>query len=237
MKVGYKNMVFNILTPSVFKKVSGIVHRVAIVLMGLGFSVGYGWVLILHPDAVQGAVFKILYLHVPVAWLSMGAYIFLCLSSVAYLVWKTPLSFLVAKAAAFVGLGFTTLCLVTGMVWGAYTWGTWWVWDARLTSVLVLWFLYWGYIILVGAFRNKQQGAYNGSLLALFGSINLPVIKWSVEWWQTLHQPASVMKWAAPSIASPFLIPLIFCAIGWLGCGIFFGEWLVNKFWEKGNNS
>ncbi|MBM3611199.1 MAG: heme transporter HemC [Alphaproteobacteria bacterium] len=226
-------MSLSIFTPHIFKKISKIIHTIGFVLTILGFGIGYGWVLMLPPDAVQGPIFKILYLHVPVAWLSSGAYALLFLSSIIYLVWKIPLSFLVARASAFVGLGFTTLCLVSGMIWGAYTWGTWWVWDARLTSVLVLWFLYWGYIILVSAFRNKQQGAYNGSLLALFGSINLPIIKWSVEWWQTLHQPASVMKWAAPSIASPFLTPLILCALGWLGCGLLLGQWLVNKLWKK----
>jgi heme exporter protein C len=226
-------MSLTLLTPSIFKKIAKNVRMVGWLIMLVGFAWGYAWVWQLPSDAVQGPIFKLLYLHVPVAWLSIGAYALLALASLVHLVWKAPLSFLVARAASLVGLGFTTLCLISGMIWGHYTWGTWWVWDARLTSVLVLWFLYWGYIILVGAFRNKQQGAYNGSLLALFGSINLPIIKWSVEWWHTLHQPASVMKWAAPSIASPFLMPLILCALGWLGAGLVLGDRLVTKVWGR----
>lgn len=226
-------MSFNLFTPPTFKKASKIILRIGVALMLIGLIFGYLWVWQLPPDRVQGPIFKILYLHVPVAWLSIGVYSLLTFSSLVYLVWKAPLSFLVARASSIVGLGFTTFCLISGMIWGHFTWGTWWVWDARLTSVLILWFLYWGYIILVSAFPNTQQRATNASLLALFGSINLPIIKWSVTWWHTLHQPASLMKWGAPSIASPFLMPLIFCALGWLGLGLVLGHYLINIFWVK----
>src|SRR5262249_30882253 len=125
-----------------------------------------------------------------------------------------PLAEIAAQSAAPLGAGFTLVCLVTGSLWGKPMWGTWWVWDARLTSVLVLFFLYLGYIALVNAFDDASRGARSGSLLALVGVVNLPIIKFSVDWWNTLHQPASVMKLGRPAIALPLLLPLLAMAIG-----------------------
>lgn len=130
------------------------------------------------------------------------------------LVWKHPLADLFAKAAAPVGAGFTFICLVTGSLWGAPMWGTWWVWDARLTSVLILFFLYLGYMALVNAFDDPQRGTRAGNVLLLVGIVNVPIIKFSVDWWNTLHQPASVIRMGGPTIDGSMLVPLLVMALG-----------------------
>jgi heme exporter protein C len=132
------------------------------------------------------------------------------------LVWRHPLAEIAARAAAPVGAAFTLVCLVTGSLWGRPMWGTWWVWDARLTSVLVLFFLYLGYIALVNAFDDPGRGARAGSVLALVGVVNLPIIKFSVDWWNTLHQPASVLRFGRPTIDVSMLVPLLVMAVGYM---------------------
>ena len=135
---------------------------------------------------------RIMYVHVPSAWLASSGYFGLALASLFSLVWRHPLADLAAVEIGPVGAGFTALCLATGSLWGKPMWGAWWVWDARLTSVLVLLFLYLGHIVLVRAFDDPVRGYRAGSILALVGVINLPIIKFSVDWWNTLHQPASI---------------------------------------------
>lgn len=223
-------MVFRFSNPRQFVKISRWCLGVGFVLMVLGLSVGYAHVWKLSEDAVQGPVFKILYIHVPAAWLAMGLYATLALSSFVYLIWRHVLAFFLAEACAWVGSIFTLVCLVTGMFWGKTTWGTWWVWDARLTSVLILFFLYVGYLVFIRLFSHWGQAAHNGSLLALFGAINLPIIKWSVDWWHTLHQPASVTKLAAPSMAPEFLWPLMGVFAGWCGYAMICVIWVVLGF-------
>jgi heme exporter protein C len=218
---------FQIANPRRFMKISKILFKIGFLLMIVGMVAGYTFVWFLPEDAVQGPVFKILYVHVPAACFAMGLYAGLALMSLSYLVWKHMVSFFVAEACAWVGAVLTFICLITGMLWGAPTWGTWWVWDARLTSVLVLFFLYIGYLVLIRSFHQWEQAAYNGSLLALFGALNLPIIKWSVTWWHTLHQPASVTKFAAPSLSREFLWPLLFCAVGWFGYTVVCVCWLT----------
>jgi heme exporter protein C len=208
---------FQIANPRRFMNVSKVLFKAGLLFMILGLSLGYALVWFLPDDAVQGPIFKILYVHVPAAWFSMGLYAGLAVMSLSYLVWKHMVSFFVAEACAWVGAVLTLICLVTGMLWGKPTWGTWWVWDARLTSVLVLFFLYIGYLVLIRSFDHWGQAAHNSSLLAVFGAVNLPIIKWSVTWWHTLHQPASVTKFSAPSLAGEFLWPLLLCAFGWFG--------------------
>src|SRR6185369_5968715 len=134
-----------------------------------------------------------------------------------------PLAEIAAQSAAPIGAGFTFVCLATGSLWGRPMWGTWWVWDARLTSVLVLFFLYLGYIALVNAFDDRSRGARAGSLLALVGVVNLPIIKFSVDWWNTLHQPASVFRAGGPTIAASMLLPLLVMALAFM---LLFG-WLL----------
>src|SRR6202043_1867453 len=155
---------------------------------------------------------RIMFIHVPAAWMALSVYLFVAIASAVALVWRHPLAEIAAQAAAPIGAAFTLVCLATGSLWGRPMWGAWWVWDARLTSVLVLFFLYLGYIALVNAFDDASRGARAGSLLALVGVVNLPVIKFSVDWWNTLHQPASVMKLGGPSIDVSMLVPLLVMA-------------------------
>ena len=166
------------------------------------------------PDYQQGEAVRIMYIHVPSAWMAMFAYGFIALMSAVGLVWRHPLAHVLAIAAAPVGAAFTFLCLVTGSLWGKPMWGAWWVWDARLTSVLILFFIYLGYIALVSAFDEPTRGDRAGAVLALVGAVNLPIIKFSVDWWNTLHQPASVMKLSGPAIDISMLIPLLLMAAG-----------------------
>lgn len=160
------------------------------------------------PDYQQGETVRIMYIHVPAAYLALMIYSVVALSSASVLIWKHPLAEIVARAAAPVGLAFTFLCLVTGSLWGKPMWGTWWVWDARLTSMLILFFLYLGYIALSNAFDDPGRGNKPAAILALVGMINLPIIKFSVDWWNTLHQPASIIRLDGPTIATEMLIPL-----------------------------
>ena len=166
------------------------------------------------PDYQQGESVRIMYVHVPSAWMAMFVYANLALAAAASLVWRHPLADVAGRAMAPVGAAFTFLCLVTGSLWGKPMWGTWWVWDARLTSVLILFFVYIGYMALNSAFDDDTRGARASAILALVGAINLPIVKFSVDWWNTLHQPASVAKLDGPSIHASMLTPLLLMALG-----------------------
>jgi heme exporter protein C len=182
-----------------------------VLLLGAGF---YFALLDSPPDYQQGDTVRIMYVHVPSAWLALMIYSVMAAASAVGLIWRHPVAELTAQAAAPVGCIFTALCLVTGSLWGQPEWGTWWVWDARLTSVLVLFFLYLGYIALVNAFDDPTRGARAGAILALVGFVNVPIIKFSVDWWNTLHQPASVFRAGGPTIAASMLLPLLLMAAG-----------------------
>lgn len=180
-----------------------------------GIASGFIWGLALSPaDYQQGDTVRVMYVHVPAAWMAMACYALMALLSASFLVWKHQLAGIAALAAAPVGACFTAIALITGSLWGKPTWGTWWVWDTRLTSVLVLFFLYLGYLALAGAFGDRLRGLRAASLLALVGVINLPIIKFSVDWWNTLHQPASILRAGGPSIHSSMLWPLMITALG-----------------------
>ena len=166
-------------------------------------------------DYQQGETVRIMYVHVPAAWMAMFVYTNIALAGAATLVWRHPLADVAGRAMAPVGAAFTFLCLVTGSLWGKPMWGTWWVWDARLTSVLILFFIYLAYMALNSAFDEPERGARASAVLALVGAVNLPVIKFSVDWWNTLHQPASVTRLDAPAIHSSMLLPLLAMAIGY----------------------
>ena len=165
-------------------------------------------------DYQQGETVRIMYVHVPAAWMALFAYTVMALASGSFLIWKHPLADLSAQAVAPIGAGFTAIALVTGALWGQPMWGTWWVWDARLTSVLILFFLYLGYMALVNGFDDPERGSRMGAILALVGFVNVPIIKFSVDWWNTLHQPASISRLDAPAIDTSMLIPLLLMAIG-----------------------
>jgi len=179
-------------------------------------ATGLGWGLFLAPaDWQQGDAVRIMYVHVPSAWLASGGYLALAICSVLSLVWRHPLADLAAVEIGPVGAAFTALCLATGSLWGKPMWGAWWVWDARLTSVLVLFFLYLGHIALVRAFDDPTRGYRAGAILALVGVVNLPIIKFSVDWWNTLHQPASITLSGAPTMHLGMLWPLMLATLGY----------------------
>jgi heme exporter protein C len=170
------------------------------------------------PDYQQGDSVRIMYIHVPAAWMALMAYATLALFALLLLVWKHPLADVLARAAAPIGAGFTLIALATGALWGKPTWGTWWAWgDARLTSVLVLFFFYLGHMALTHAFDDAGRGARAAAVLALVGVVNLPVVKFSVDWWSTLHQPASISRIGAPAIDPSMLTPLLLMAGAFLG--------------------
>jgi heme exporter protein C len=179
-------------------------------------AIGIAWGLFFSPaDWQQGDAVRIMYVHVPAAWLASAGYLALALCSAASLVWRHPLADLAAVEIGPVGAAFTALCLATGSLWGKPMWGAWWVWDARLTSVLVLFFLYLGHIALVRAFDTPERGYRAGAILALIGTVNLPIIKFSVDWWNTLHQPDTITLTGAPTMYIGMLWPLLFTTLGY----------------------
>ena len=165
------------------------------------------------PDRLMGETVRIIFLHVPTAWLGMGGWTAIAISSLVFLVWRHPLAALAARAAAVPGLVFTVLCLATGSIWGRPTWGTWWVWDGRLTSMLVLAFLYVAYIALAQAAEREGGSPRIPAIFGLLGAINIPIINRSVVWWNSLHQPPSITM-GNSSIDSEFLVPLMFAVLG-----------------------
>ncbi len=173
----------------------------------------YGGLVLAPADYQQGDSFRIIYMHVPAAWMSLFVYLVIAFSGAISLIWHIKITDIVARASAPIGASFTFLALVTGAIWGKPMWGTYWVWDARLTSELILLFLYLGYIGLQSAFDNKRIAARAGAILALIGVINIPIIHYSVEWWSTLHQGPTISKFDKPSIHLTMLIPLLLMVI------------------------
>ena len=180
----------------------------------LAFAAGLYMTFFVAPDDYQqGATVKIMFLHVPAAWLAMMCYSIMAISALGTLVWKHPLADVSARAAAPIGAAFTFLSLVTGSLWGKPMWGTYWVWDARLTSVLVLFVMYLGLIALWRTMEDPIRAGKAAAVLTLVGAVNLPIIKFSVDWWNTLHQPASVMRLDGPTIHPTILWPLLTMAL------------------------
>ncbi len=167
-------------------------------------------------DYQQGEMVKVMYIHVPFAWLSLGGYTLMAVAALGTLVWRHPVADVAGKAAAQIGAAFCFLCLVTGSLWGRPTWGTYWDWDPRLTSVLVLFLLYLGVLALWRAFDDPSSAGRAAAILALVGFINVPIVKFSVDWWNSIHQRASVSKLGAPTIDPSMLHPLLISAAGFL---------------------
>ena len=165
-------------------------------------------------DYQQGTTVRIMYIHVPFAWLAMLCYSLMAVSALGTLVWRHPLADVALKSAAPIGAVFTALALVTGSIWGKPMWGTWWVWDARLTSVFVLFLMYLGIIALTRALDDVGRAAWAAAIITLVGFVNIPIIKFSVDWWNTLHQPASVFRLDGPTIDPSLLRPLLVMAVG-----------------------
>ena len=179
---------------------------VTVLLLAAGLVLA---LIVAPPDYQQGESVRIMFVHVPTAWMAMCAYTSLAAASAAALIWRHPLAEIAAEETAPLGAVFTGLCLVSGSLWGQPMWGTWWAWDARMTSVLVLFFLYLGYMALLHAFDDPTRGRRAAAILALVGFVNVPIIKFSVDWWNTLHQPASVLRLGGPAIDPSILLPLL----------------------------
>lgn len=202
--------------PTRFMKIANAVWPWSMAVMVIAFAVGLAYALVLSPpDYQQSETVRIMYVHVPAAWMGLFVYAVMAMASAAWLIWRHPVADLIARASAPVGAAFTFICLVTGSLWGKPMWGTWWVWDARLTSMLILLFLYLGYMALADAFDDRRRASNAAAVLALVGVVNLPIIKFSVDWWNTLHQPASVNPVGESGIAidASMLIPLFTMAL------------------------
>lgn len=186
---------------------------ITVILLALGLS---GALFISPPDYQQGDSVRIMYVHVPSAWMSMMIYVVMAGASASFLIWRHPLADIAARASAPLGAGFTLITLITGSLWGKPMWGTWWEWDARMTSVLVLFFMYIGYIALSDSYAVQERGRKICAIMALVGFVNIPIIRFSVEWWNTLHQPASIIRSGGVAIDGSMLIPLFLMGIAFM---------------------
>jgi len=185
----------------------------AVILMAAGLYLG---LFVAPPDYQQGDSYRIIFIHVPAAWMSLFVYMVMALTAAIGLVWRIKLAHVISLSSAPIGASFTFLALATGSLWGKPMWGTWWVWDARLTSELLLLFLYLGVIALYNAFEQRQSGERAAGILSIVGMVNIPIIHYSVEWWNTLHQGPTVTKLDAPSIHLSMLIPLLLMAVAFM---------------------
>jgi len=205
--------VIDLANPSRFLSLSDRVRPWLVAATLVAFAVGL-WLAFAAPgDYQQGETVRIMYVHVPSAWLGMALYAAMAASALGILVWKHPLADVAARGIAPVGALFTFLALVTGSLWGKPMWGTWWQWDARLTSMLVLLIMYLGLMALWHAFEDPIRAGKVGAVLVLVGAVDLPIIKFSVDWWSTLHQPASVIRMGGPTIHPAILVPLLVMAV------------------------
>ncbi|MGU9961495.1 MAG: heme ABC transporter permease [Candidatus Puniceispirillales bacterium WSBS_2018_MAG_OTU23] len=199
--------------PARFQRLATIISPIAWAVFAVVGFIGIYFVFFQSPaDYQQGESVRIMYIHVPSAWMALLAYTAMALMAVFYLVWRHPLADIAARAMALPGAGFALICLVTGSLWGRPMWGTYWAWDARLTSMLILLFLYIGYMVLVDSFDRDERGGKAGAVLLLIGAVNIPIIKFSVDWWNTLHQGASVFRAGGSLIHNSMLLPLFLMA-------------------------
>jgi heme exporter protein C len=204
--------VIDLANPTRFLRIAGRVLPWLVAVTVVLFVVGLYRAMNAPDDYQQGATVKIMFLHVPSAWLGMFGWALMSVAALGTLVWRHPLADVAGKAAAPIGAAFTFICLVTGSLWGRPTWGTYWVWDARLTSMLVLLLLYFGVLALYWTAEDPGRSARAAAILSLVGAVNLPIIKFSVDWWNTLHQPASVFRIGGSTIDPSLLVPLLIMA-------------------------
>lgn len=207
--------------PERFMRFSKIAMPIFGILAFVSLVLGYVWALVYAPaDYQQMETARIMFIHVPSAWVATGAYAMMAIASIVFLVWRHNLADSAAFVGAKIGAAFTALCLITGSIWGRPTWGTWWEWDGRLTSVLVLFFIYLGYLALRGAISDQTKAAKAAAILSLVGSVNIVIIRYSVVWWNTLHQPAAVIRKGGSSLHPDLLKPLLFNGLAFM---LFFG--------------
>jgi len=208
-----------VLNLSFFSKVEKPLFYTSLVASVMLFSLGIYYSFYSPSDYQQADFVRIMYVHVPSAWMALGVYVFIGVCSIIYIIWRNQFLDMVANQAAVVGAAFALITLVTGSLWGAPVWGDWWVWDARLTSMLILFFFYLGYISLSSSVNDELVKSDAPAILAIVGLINIPIIKFSVDVWSTLHQPASVLRASGPAIHSSMLLPLF---LMFFGCIFFF---------------
>ncbi len=209
-----------LINPSKFNKFTDIIFKPLVFISSVILIVGLILVYLSPLDYQQGLTVKIMYIHVPSAWLALLTYAIMTIYSIIGIAFKMPFSFIINRAVAPIGAVFTLLCLISGSLWGKPMWGTWWVWDARLTSVSILLLLYLVIIFLNQTFENRDVREKTIAIFIIIGSINLPIIKFSVDWWNTLHQPASISKLSAPSIDGSMLQPLLVMTIAFSLIGL-----------------
>ena len=210
------------ITPNILSNFLNSIVKYILLLCVILFSVSAILIILLENDYYQGISFKIMFIHVPTAWLSLLIFLSMGVSSVIGLIFKSPTSLTISRALSPIGLIMSIVVLVTGSIWGNLTWGTYWVWDARLTSMLILSFIYLGHILLLYSFDHFQKADFAASILAIIGLVNLPIVKFSVDWWTTLHQSSSVFKIGGPSITNDYLITLLVS---------FFALFLLSIYW------
>lgn len=208
-------------SPAQFQKFSAVLLPLCAALVALCGIMGLYGALVTSPaDYQQGEVVRVMYIHVPAAWMSSFLYGAMAVLSASFLIWRHPLANVLAREAAPIGTVFTLITLITGMLWGKPMWGAYWVWDARLTSMLILLLLYLGYMALSTSGEFDERTKVSCAWLALIGAINLPIIKFSVEWWNTLHQPASILRMDGPSIDGSMLTPLLLMIVAFTALAI-----------------
>tara|TARA_B100000989_G_scaffold292711_1_gene269057 strand:- start:148 stop:861 length:714 start_codon:yes stop_codon:yes gene_type:complete len=210
-----------LINPNKFNKVADNLFKPILILSIILFSLGLLFSLYLSPDDYQqGSTVRIMYIHVPSAWLALLTYVVMTLYSIAALAFRTPFGFIINTAVAPIGAVFTLICIISGSLWGKPMWGTWWVWDARLTSVAILFIIYLLIIFMNLSFENRIVREKVVAIFVIVGSINLPIIKFSVDWWNTLHQPATISKLSKPSIDPSMMTPLIIMTFSFIMIGL-----------------
>ena len=207
--------------PSKFNEMADIIFKPVLILSIILFAIGLLFSFYLSPDDYQqGSTVRIMYVHVPSAWLALLTYAIMTLYSILALAFRIPFGFIFNTAVAPIGAVFTLICIISGSLWGKPMWGTWWVWDARLTSVAILFIIYLIIIFMNLSFENRIVREKVVAIFILVGSVNLPIVKFSVDWWNTLHQPATISKLSKPNIDPSMMTPLIIMTFAFIMIGI-----------------
>ena len=215
-------------TPNALSRFLNSISQFVIILSLFLICVAGVLIIFLENDYYQGVSFKIMFIHVPAAWLSLMFFFIMGFSSIIAIIFKSPTSFTISRSLSPIGLLMSILVIATGSIWGNLTWGTYWVWDARLTSMLILAFIYLGHNLLLFSFEHFQKADFAASVLAIIGLINLPIVKFSVDWWTTLHQGSSVFKIGGPSLTNDYLITLL---VSFLALFLLSFYWFANIFY------
>ena len=216
------------INPNILSRFLNSISQFVIILSVFLICVAGVLIFFLENDYYQGLSFKIMFIHVPAAWLSLMFFFIIGTSSIIGIVFKSPTAFTIARSLSPIGLLMSILVIITGSIWGNLTWGTYWVWDARLTSMLILAFIYLGHNLLLFSFEHFQKADFAASILAIIGLVNLPIVKFSVDWWTTLHQGSSVFKIGGPSLTTDYLITLL---IGFFALFLLCFYWFASIFY------